>query len=390
MKRTITHSRWPSSPLTARLACLVTVGILLFVPTVNAAPVWVAAGDARGQGLLFVIGDICYVTTALHVVAEKSVEIRLVETGGKVGQAHVIGKHDELDLALLEVTGSTRRNPGFCKDGSRSASPIFAAHLESNDRRRALKNVWSDVIASPAGGTERIQFSFQPSSSSADFHQIVALESGLQADQNRSIRNGDSGATVWVRRSSQPPLKLKSSDPLDRWSGELLGMVINSVGDSVRIVRSERIHEFALDVLRPMAVSQVEIRPPDIKLATLFPGEMPKVDTGKSLELTKEQLEIATFEFDLNDEDAEVRGVEIKFDESMFGDKSGTRRPRLEVLTSQYRPGMLANWSASHCAAKSTYRYCLLAVPLIARGVRVVVHGRISAIRGIEILMQRQ
>ena len=110
---------------------------LVTLTQANAETVFIRSGQHEGQGWIFQHESGCWVATAGHVVID-GVGVIVVGPNGKQAQAVRIVRHTALDLALLELAGTTLRDCPASSLGDRDELAMLD-RLLAPGRRPALR-----------------------------------------------------------------------------------------------------------------------------------------------------------------------------------------------------------------------------------------------------------
>lgn len=114
------------------IRCIIIVGFaLLMSANAFAETVFVRSGQNEGQGWAFWQDGICWLVTPKHVATEEALMVS--GTGGVEAQGHSVRRHDDLDIAVAELTGS------FAK-----SCPSYATPLGDSDTAPTLRRLISE------------------------------------------------------------------------------------------------------------------------------------------------------------------------------------------------------------------------------------------------------
>jgi len=380
-----------------RTAIVAAVVLIAHAQTALGGSVWVMQGNAQGQGFAFTLGGKCYAYTAGHVLDVNSDSPAvLVDQNAYRAEGRVFKVDARLDVGLIEVPQGATLHRRLCQ----SAASTPMERINWPDEKTPVPDVWLDRVASPAGGLDRFELTLSPHDAGADFVDVMATAARHQANGNRLPRKGDSGASVWMCDGcTEAHRYTRDGFPNERLRGRLLGMLTSVKGDSARVVRAERLHEFIVNAVQPVVWESIVFEPGHAKVTVRRRGAFPAPNAEDRLPISDSMLDRLAFEIDLGDADTVLEGVTVDLAWTPSANR-GTTRSRLRVQTSQYRPGADAKWTNAPCAREpqnplpmrgpqAASRTCRLPSTRVVRGVRIVFTGNVSALRRVAVLVGR-
>ncbi len=356
--------------------------------------VWVSAGGADGQGQILVLRGQCYAVTAAHVVAREREGVSVISLDGYRATARVLARMDELDLALLQVDEARGTSSRVC-NRRRVPAVLPTASLPAQVTRAS--GIWIDRVSSPAGGLERIELALTAIEPGGRQLRLEAASVPSLGIEGRLPRAGDSGAAIWLAPRSNPRSRYAADgQPLRQVldSRVLLGLYTGGGDREAVAVPAERVRDFVLQALVPVATGGLQVEPAGARLVTLLRGRFPR-KTDTTLEIDDSAVETVSLEFDLGDEDTVVTGIAVQGSAAL---PSPPGPPALRVTSSMFRPGPEARWTDERCDRRqppsrgvvTAWRSeCALATPRVTRGIRVEVTGRVAGLSGVTLLVAR-
>lgn len=311
--------------------------------------------------------------------------------------ATVLKVDSALDLGLLEVTSGTAQRK-LCASGNLD----YMLRLDPliGTMRREGHDIWLDKISAAAGGLERMEMSLGPRAPTSDALEIVP-KSGPNPDHyGRMPAKGDSGSSVWVyeRPRSEHYRYTRKGEINPRPHGNFLGVFVAVEGKAARVVRSDRVHEFIFETLKPVRWSEIAIDPGGTEITNRMRGPFPTRGREQTLAMSARTLAGLSYELDLGERDKLLSGIELQFAPDAAGASARRARPpQVAVETSQFRPKDKGQWARDTCRAEASARAasrasatltCSMLRPRVARGVRLEIVADPSTLRRIRLLTQ--
>lgn len=237
------------------LAAALALGLMLLAPA-DADTVFVRSGQHEGQGWIFQHESGCWVATAGHVVVDGAGAI-VVGPNGKQAEAVRTVRHPTLDLALLELAGTTLRDCPASSLGDRDELEMLDRLLHQDGALRFERR------SGEAGKTTGISYGVET---------IPMLVLGVSDNEPLfTARPQDPIRDHIVQSDSGGPLRFRGAG-FDE-AGLPLGLVLDVQRDTVVVVRMDAVRRF----MESLVAAQ---RPPAAVVAApfsiaAFTGETP-------------------------------------------------------------------------------------------------------------------
>ncbi len=201
--------------------------VLVTLAPVDAETVFIRSGQHEGQGWIFQHESGCWVATAGHVVVDGAGVI-VVGPNGKQSQAVRTVRHPTLDIALLELAGTTLRDCPASSLGDRDELAMLDRLLHQDGGLRFERR------SGEAGKTAGISYGVETIAM-----QILGIS---EQEPLFTVRPVDPARDRIVRSDSGGPLRFRGAG-FDE-AGLPLGLVLDVRRDTVIAVRMDAVRSF--------------------------------------------------------------------------------------------------------------------------------------------------